>query len=1372
MKLTLRTLLSFFIIMVVNLPTFSENFSFERLSVPVSHSNIINITQDQKGFMWFGSRNGLNRYDGVNMVTFHHQSFDTTSLVNDLVNAIKEDSNKRLWIGTYDGLSIFNPEKFCFSDINQYLQNQENQDFGNVLSIDMDNNGGMWVSTVANGLFYFDGENGNMIRYKNDKNSGGISSNLVNVVKCDSKGRVWVGTRDGLSLIGKDRNQISNYKHNPSDKNSLTSNYINAIIEDNHGSIWIGTTGMGLQKVVENSGKISFERITLHENYYSYNPGFSILSLMCDITGNLWVGTENGGLYIIKNGVGPIIRFLNDPFDAKSIAGNSIYTIFQSKDGIIWIGTYNQGVCYYDPNIIQFEHFNQNPTETNILNCNIIKHLQYYRGKIIIGTDGGGLTIADLSNKKSEHFTKRGTGNSISSNTVMSTLADGDGIWLGTWDAGLDYFDLSQKTFKNYNTIINQQETSTVEHVTAFCKDHKGRIWVGTFGFGLNYYSPVEDRLIHFCGRDAGNSIFDTENIHCLIETSTGDLLAGTMDGLYQIKNPYGTPSITRYQYNQKDSLSLSNNLVVSLFEDHKKQIWVGTIGGGLNLFDPQKEQFKRFSEHDGLPENTIRSITEDKNNDLWISTNLGIARLNYETFEIKSYGGKTIQQMGEFLISSSTTDNLGNVYFGASNGFIRFNPNEITENKNIPPVYFSNFRLFNKTVEIGKKNSPLKKHISLTNEIELEHKQSVFSIDFVALNYTEPGQNQYAYYLEGLEPDWNYSGHTNSATYTNLNPGKYTFKVKASNNDGKWNNTPTTLIIDVNPPAWATWWAFSIYLVLLSLIFYSIIRLIQNRAIEQEQIRAERIQNQNLQELKDRKLKFFTNISHEIRTPLSLIITPLEELLHTPGLSNDIKKKIRYAGDNSKFLLKLVNQLLDFRKLDNSMMELRVCKTSINQLVEQIIALHKLRAEEKEIELVFEPLETDLNFPVDTDKVEKIIHNLLSNAVKFSPDNSLIFIRVNENKASEQLIFEVIDHGPGIEPDQIPLIFERFYQGTSAFNKGGTGIGLALCKELAEIHKGQLEVESVKGEGCNFKLILPTNPEVYNDAVKITDKQIIEEPDSECTQPTPYEIEEESSQLKSIRYSMVIVEDDSQIRNYLSDEFSKTYKTHTASNGKEALKLINSVMPDIIITDVLMPEMDGMELCRAVKNDIETSHIPFIMLTAKIDIENQIAGLETGADAYVPKPFNMRYLKVLVKNIIDKRSAMYKTFSQKNIIIPSEFSTNKMDEEFLHKVIQYIELNIENTELSVDMLAQNMNLSRSQVYRKIKALTDLTANEFIRQIRLKKSLKLLAEGNLNISEIAYSVGFSSQSYFTRSFKKYYGKSPSELKGQTMNSAT
>jgi len=438
-----------------------------------------------------------------------------------------------------------------------------------------------------------------------------------------------------------------------------------------------------------------------------------------------------------------------------------------------------------------------------------------------------------------------------------------------------------------------------------------------------------------------------------------------------------------------------------------------------------------------------------------------------------------------------------------------------------------------------------------------------------------------------------------------------------------------------------------------------------------------------------------------------------------------------------------------------------------INQLIYQIIDLHRLRAEEKNIELVFEPLDTEDNFYVDVDKIEKIIHNLLSNAVKFSPNNSLIFIRVVENKTECKLSVEVIDHGPGLDNDQIPLIFERFYQGKSAINKGGTGIGLALCKELSEIHLGKLEVESTKGEGSCFRLIVPSTIEAYNGSDKVYIENTKEESAYSILPLTPAQMHEEELQLKNIKYSMVIVEDDPQICAYLVEEFSKFYKTFSAENGKEALKLILKNLPDIIISDIVMPEMDGLELCRKVKGNIETSHIPVIILTAKVEMEFQIDGLETGADAYVQKPFNMRYLKVLVKNILDKRSSMFRAFSQNNIIIPSEFSTNKMDEEFLQKVINYIETNIENTELSVDMLAHNMNLSRSQVYRKIKALTDFTANEFIRQIRLKKSLKLLSEGNLNISEIAYSVGFSSQSYFTRSFKEYYGKSPSEMKNQS-----
>jgi len=1348
----------------LSLIALSGDYSFERLNVPVSHSNVITIGQDNQGFMWFGTRNGLNRYDGVNMVAFHHHSFDSTSLINNLVNSIKVDSDGMLWIGTYDGLSLFDPKQFKFGDINHFYEMNSKPVYGNILSVDNGNKGEVWVGTLSNGVYLFDTKLKKSVSFRSDKNSGGLSSDLINVVKYDSKGRVWVGTRNGLSLIEKNGSQVSNYFFNPNDDKSLTGNYITSIIEDRNGTIWIATTNMGLQKVREEKGLIRFDRVNFFNDYYSYNPGFSILSLLCDKAGNIWIGTENGGLYIIEHNTRNITRYMNDPFDSKSLAGNSIYTIFQSKDGIVWIGTYNQGVCYFDPNKIKFEHYFQNPTQSNFLNCNITKCLSSDGNKLIIGTDGGGLNLVDMDLKKPEYYTKKTGANSISSNTIMCMLPDGPEIWLGTWDAGLNLFDSRKGNFKHYTKIYSQYEVFDVEHVTALCKDRKGKIWVATFGFGLNYYSPAEDKIIHFSGRDAGNSVFDTENIHCMIESSSGDLLMGTMDGLYRIKNPENNPTVIRYRYQPDDSLSLSNNLVVSLFEDANKHIWVGTIGGGLNLFDTKSETFRRFSEKDGLPENSIRSLIDDRKNKIWISTNQGIACMDPGTFKIKAYRCKTLSDMGEFLFSSATIDPRGFIYFGGSNGFIRFNPDSIRENQNIPPVYFSDFRLFNKSVQVGKKKSPLTKHISSTENIVLEHNQSVISIDFVALNYTEPSQNQYAYYLDGFEPDWNYSGHNNTATYTNLFPGKYVFKVKASNNDGIWNPLPTTLTIQVKAPLWATWWAFTGYIFLLSYIFYTILRIYRRRAIEKEQLRAERIQNQNLQELKDRKLQFFTNISHEIRTPLSLIINPLEEVLQLKDLSEVVKRKVRYAGENSKFLLKLVNQLLDFRKLDNSKMDLILSEVRVNKLIYQIIELHRLRAEEKNIELVFEPLDTEDNFYVDVDKIEKIIHNLLSNAVKFSPNNSLVFIRIIKNTSTGNICFEVIDHGPGLDDDQIPLIFERFYQGKSAINKGGTGIGLALCKELAEIHLGKLEVESKKGEGSCFRLVIPSTIDAYNQL----DNVYIENANEEFTLPihpqTPSQLQEEDNQHKNIKYSMVIVEDDPQICTYLVEEFSKFYRTFSAQNGKEALKLINKNLPDIIVSDIVMPEMDGLELCRMVKENIETSHIPIIILTAKVEIENQIDGLETGADAYVQKPFNMRYLKALVKNILDKRSNMFKAFSQNNIIIPSEFSTNKMDEEFLQKVINYIEVNIENTDLSVDMLAQNMNLSRSQVYRKIKALTDFTANEFIRQIRLKKSLKLLSEGNLNISEIAYSVGFSSQSYFTRSFKEYYGKSPSEMK--------
>jgi signal transduction histidine kinase/ligand-binding sensor domain-containing protein/DNA-binding response OmpR family regulator len=1360
MKNNFRTLIIFLSAMLIVMKVYSSGYSFDRMTKPLPHSNVLAINQDKQGFMWFGTRNGLNRYDGVNLVSFFHRDNDSLSLTNNLINTIQVGNDGVLWIGTYEGLSLFDPEQFKFHNLDYFVKGESIPNFGTVLSIENGENGIVWIGTIDNGLFKVNTNEGKLTQIKANNKSLSICDNWVNATKFDKKGRLWVGTKNGLSLI-ENGSKVSNFYKTDNNQNSLSNNYIRAITEDKDGNIWVATSSMGLHKVVEHGGAISFKRVPFHEDFYPYIPVFDVLSLMPDKNGNIWIGTENGGLFVYNPKTNFTEHFLNDPFDPKSVSGNSIYNICQSKDGIIWIGTYNQGVCYYDENKLPFEHFYQNPTTSNFLNCNIIKVLKAVNNELIIGTDGGGLTYANIAANQSEHYTKKTGNNSISSNTIMCMLPDGnDKVWLGTWDSGLNIFDRRTKSFRKYNTSFDKDSPIDIEHITAFLKDRSGKIWIGTFGHGLNYYVPQEDKIYHFSGRDAGNTTLDIENIHCILEASSGEILLGTMDGLYAISGINSKPQIHHYQCNSSDSTTLSNNLVVDMFEDSKHQIWIGTIGGGLNLFDVKTGKFRHFSEKEGLPENSIRSIISDKKNKLWISTNLGIASLNPETFEIKAFRSKVLQDVGEFLFGSATVDREGNVYFGGSNGFIKFHPDKLKENKNIPAVYFSDFRLFNKSVSIGEKGSIINKHISSTENVVLNHNQSVITIDFIALNYTESNQNQYAYYLEGFEPDWNYSGKNNSATYTNLDPGTYVFKVKATNNDGIWNPVPATLKIRVRSPLWATWWAFAVYIVILSLIFFYISRFLQKRIEEKQALNAERTQNQNIQELKDRKLQFFTNISHEIRTPLSMIISPLDEVLEMPSLSDDARKKIRYAGENSRLLLKLVNQLLDLRKLDNSKMELFLSKVNINELIHHTVELHRLKAEEKKIDLILETLDTEESFYVDTDKIEKIVNNLLSNAIKFSPENSLVFIRVSQKISPELLTIEVIDSGMGLDKNQIPLIFERFYQGKTALNKGGTGIGLALSKELSEIHKGELCVESENGTGSCFRLNIPANTNAYNGLENV----ILEEPLPAIS--TLQELQPDNNDFKLMKYSMVIVEDDVQIRSYLEEEFSKFYKVYTAGNGKTGFEIISKNLPDIIISDILMPEVDGLELCRMVKNNIETSHIPIIILTAKIEIEQQIIGLETGADAYIPKPFNMRYLKVLVKNTLEKRSNMYKTFSQKSIIIPSEFSTNKVDEEFLQKVIHYIETNIENTDLSVDLLAQNMNLSRSQVYRKIKALTDLTANEFIRQIRLKKALNLLSEGTLNISEIAYSVGFSSQSYFTRSFKEFYGKSPSDLRGQ------
>ena len=857
--------------------------------------------------------------------------------------------------------------------------------------------------------------------------------------------------------------------------------------------------------------------------------------------------------------------------------------------------------------------------------------------------------------------------------------------------------------------------------------------------------------------------------------------------GLFKIKKlEDGTFSVVSMAARMSEEFNnqASFNHGMSLYEGSDGLIWIGTRGAGLCKYNPDADTFTWYNKLNGLEAINITGIIEDLNGNIWLSTHSGITKFDMATNSFERFTKDDGLLSNDFNANATFRDHQGTIYFGNYLGIDYFDPSNISVNTILPSLYLTDFKLFNQAVFPNEKDTLLSSVIGETKNLTLNHTQSVFTIEYTGVNYTRPELNQYAYYLEGLEESWNYVGSLKSATYTNLEHGNYTFKLKAANSDGKWTETPLSLKITVLPPWWKTNEALFFYIVLLLLAFYLLNRMARIRLNKKQAITLER--NMRLQEkaLTEEKFQFFTNISHEFRTPLTLIMNPINDIIRDDSLNLPIriKEKHHIIYKNTDRLYRLINELLDFRKLELNKTRVSARQINLVDFTKNVLSYFKEEAITNDIDLNLDADLLDITVWADEKMLEKIIFNILSNAIKTTPkggtinvdlqstDKLYILPLVNETKPIKVVEIIISDTGAGIAQEEVKRIFERFYQAEN-LNKGyygGTGIGLEVVREFVNLHKGKIEVESEVGKGSTFKIILPAGKSHFEESEIATEK-IEQQLKNEQFTPTNSPIEKEKNSTEnqsSYKYTLLVVEDNVELRDYLKNEIGNDYKVLTAENGKKGLEIAKESLPDIIVTDVIMPGMDGFEFCKKIKTDISTSHIPLLMLTAKAKIDDRMEGIELGADAYMVKPFDMRLLRLRLSQLITSRQLIFNKYFSLITDIPTNINTTSLDKEFIEKVLNYINDNIGNPDLNVELLAAQLNLSRSQFYRKIKALTNQTANEFLRNIRLQKAKQIIEKGNTNISEVCYKVGFSSPSYFSKCFKSYFGLLPTEVESK------
>ena len=1350
---------------------YQNNYEFIPLSEDINQTTISTIIKDNDGMLWLGSAgDGVFKYNSLDFKTYKKEAIsNVNSLNSSFIHTLLMDNHNNIWAGTQEGINIYDRELDKFNSIS-FKENNQEVKFA-THAIKEFNDSTLIVGTHQNGLLKL---NKNNYKFKRIlyKSNNSVSSLLINSIVKTYEGEFFVGTNHGLMTYDPYNDVLQPTKLDLSNKYEIINSSIESVLIDNNKNIWLGTSSKGIIKISKKNDIYTIENLAITKK--------RILSLSLKQNGRILCGTENDGLFEIDNKNNKIVNYKFDKNIPNGIKSNSIWSIYSDNKNRIWLGYFNNGIDVYNESYNKFKSISSITGYSNSLSSSSVTGIiKDHKDRLWLSTTESGV---DVYNENTGEFTnlinkRNNIANGLDNLETTSIYKDSRGnILIGTWESGFYILSKNGKRFKN---IKKNNSKLKSDKVMSFAEDSKGNIWIGTFFSGLHSYNTYSNKVTHYNNSEFVKHNINTSNIRKVLVDNKDNVWIGTRSGLYRInKRENENFNITPFNDRFKTILGedISSTIVFSLFEDDSNNIWIGSLDYGLFKYNYNNDKIIWYNNENGFIHESISSITQDKNENIWISGNKGLTKFNPTENLFTNFNKEDGLSSNKFNYNSVFQD-AELLYFGGLNGVNYFNPENIQYNEELPQIYLKDLKLANELVLIDDIKSPLKKSLSTTDKLTLNYNQSFFSIEYVGVNYTRSENNQYAYLLEGFDEKWNYVGSKTNATFTNVPAGNYIFKVKASNNDGLWNETPTELNIEILPAWWNSNLAWLVYLLTLMTISYLSYRVIIERIRERRTLKFEREEHKQLEALNSKKIQFFTNISHEFRTPLTLILNPLNDIIKGDfnSLSEATKNKLKIIHKNSNRLSRLINELMDFRKLQFNKMSINASKIDLIPFIEEVSSHFEEEANEKNIILSVDYLEKPINVWGDPSMLEKIIFNLLSNAFKVTPTNGMVSIYINKKNTkvnfplvdSEKLLdcIEIIieDTGAGIKKENINKIFDRFYQVTE-FDKqyyGGTGIGLEVVRNFIELHKGKIEVSSKLNIGTQFKIQLPTG----NSHLKIINNKErvkLNTNDNLITKLTAIE----SSNNKSKDKKLLIIDDNSELRSYLKNELSISYNILLAENGKIGFELANKHIPDIIITDVMMPVMDGIELCKMIKNDLRTSHIPIMMITAKGMEIDKIKGIDSGADVYLQKPFNMNVLKSHLKQLISTRKILFKKYLSG---IDFSENTTSLDQEFITNVLNYINKNISDNNLNVENLADELLLSRSKLYRKIKALTGLTANEFIRNVRLEKSKEILENSEFSISEICYKVGFSSPSYFTKCFKLQYGVLPKEVREDKTN---
>lgn len=1337
----IRKNLLLFVLLLSSWMVVAQSYQFKHLEVSdgLSNNSVNTICKDRDGFMWFGTTTGLNRYDGYTFKIYQHAENDPGSLPDNYITDIVEMPDGRFWVNTGRGYVLFDKEQDCFiTDVTGFMKNLESG--GVPEQVFVDREGNTCLSVAGEGCYRYK-EGGKRLFFSYVEHSL-PEHGVTQIAEC-SDGLLLI-YNTGL-LVCLDRATLAIKwqsdeikKYIPAGKTIEFSLFV-----DRDNCIWAySLMGIWAYDCGTKSWRTDLTAI------WSSRPDVIIHAVAQDIEGRIWVGKDYDGIDVLEKETGKVTSLVAHDDNGRSLPHNTIYDLYADRDGIMWVGTYKKGVSYYSESIFKFNMY-----EWGDITC--IE--QADENRLWLGTNDHGILLWNRSTGKAEPFWRDAEGQLP--NPVVSMLKSKDGkLWVGTFNGGLYCMNGSQ--IRSYKEGVGNALASN--NVWALVEDDKGRIWIASLGGGLQCLEPVSGTFETYT---SSNSALLENNVTSLCWVDNNTLFFGTANqgvGMMDMR----TREIKKIQ-GQSGNVKLSNDAVNHVYKDSRGLVWIATREG-LNVYDTRRHVFLDLSPVAEAKGNFIAAITEDQERNMWVSTSRKVIRVTVASdgkgsylFDSRAYNSEDGLQNCDFNQRSIKTLHNGIIAIGGLYGVNVFAPDHIRYNKMLPNVMFTGLSLFDEAVKVGQSYGGrvlIEKELNDVENVEFDYKQNIFSVSFASDNYNLPEKTQYMYKLEGFNNDWlTLPLGVHNVTFTNLAPGKYVLRVKAINSDGYVGIKEATLGIVVNPPFWMSWWAYLLYAVgLVIVLFLARYRMLKR---EREKFHLQQIENEvaKNEEINNMKFRFFTNVSHELRTPLTLIISPLEGMLkETTDELQSTRLQLMYR--NAQRLLHLVNQLLDFRKGEMSTHQLSLSEGDIISYVHSVCNSFLLMADKKHIQFSFFSGIDTFSMAFDADKVGKIVMNLLSNAFKFTPEGGRVTVMIEHVAGTPDILeIKIADTGIGISDVDKEHIFERFYQ---AGHKGveettGNGIGLSLVRDFVTLHEGEVKVFDNIGMGSVFVIKFPVkHVETQVQLPEETGMPAGDEEDKEMKEEAREETERKNFPL------LLIVDDNEDFRIFMRYSLELQYRVKLAVNGKEAWEMMQEELPDLVISDVMMPQMDGNELCRLIKQDKRTAHIPVILLTARQNTEAKLEGLQTGADDYVTKPFNMTILVLRIRKLIEL--SRYHRVTQGMIDpAPSEIVITSLDEKLIEKAIKYVEDNMSRTELSVEELSRELGMSRVHLYKKLLQITGKTPIEFIRVIRLKRAAQLLRESQLHVSEVAFEVGFNNPKYFSRYFKDEFGVLPS-----------